>query len=151
MHEEILTSEQVQLLPLFRSFSKNFGLVGGTAIAFYLGHRRSIDFDMFSLSPFVNIEVKRKINKLGYKIDSELVNRLDEFTFLINSVKTTFFNYPYPIKFNEKFKDVFKLPDLITLSAMKAHALAQRAKWKDYVDLYFILKDHYSLNEIGIK
>jgi len=31
---------------------------------------------------------------------------------------------------------------------MKAYALGGRAKWKDYVDLYFIMKDHYSIKEI---
>lgn len=32
---------------------------------------------------------------------------------------------------------------------MKAFALGGRAKWKDYVDLYFILKDHYSIEDIA--
>jgi hypothetical protein len=32
---------------------------------------------------------------------------------------------------------------------MKAFALGRRAKWKDYVDLYFILKDYYSFQEIA--
>jgi len=42
------------------------------------------------------------------------------------------------------------MPDLVTLGAMKVFALGQRAKWKDYVDLYFIFKK-YSLNEISTK
>ena len=33
---------------------------------------------------------------------------------------------------------------------MKAYALGQRAKWKDYVDLYFGLK-HYSVDEIATR
>jgi len=41
------------------------------------------------------------------------------------------------------------LPSLLDLSAMKAFALARRAKWKDYVDLYFILKEHHNLKEIS--
>jgi len=32
---------------------------------------------------------------------------------------------------------------------MKAFALGRRAKWKDYVDLYFILKNHYSLSQLA--
>jgi len=32
---------------------------------------------------------------------------------------------------------------------MKAFALGRRAKWKDYVDLYFIIKDHFSISEIS--
>lgn len=32
---------------------------------------------------------------------------------------------------------------------MKAFALGLRSKWKDYVDLYFILKDHYTISDIS--
>jgi len=41
------------------------------------------------------------------------------------------------------------MPDLLTLSAMKAFALGRRSKWKDYVDLFYILKDHFSIKEIS--
>jgi hypothetical protein len=40
------------------------------------------------------------------------------------------------------------MPHLLTLSAMKAFALSGGGKWKDDVDLYFILKDYYSAKEI---
>jgi hypothetical protein len=40
------------------------------------------------------------------------------------------------------------MPDLLTLAAMKAFALGQRSKWKNYVDLYFILRDFHGINEI---
>ena len=40
------------------------------------------------------------------------------------------------------------MPDLITLAAMKAFALGGRGKWKDYVDLYFVLRDHYTAKEV---
>jgi hypothetical protein len=43
----------------------------------------------------------------------------------------------------------FSLPTLLSLASMKAYALGRRAKWKDYVDLYFILRDHYSVEEIS--
>ena len=43
------------------------------------------------------------------------------------------------------------MPDLLTLAAMKAFALGQRNKWKDYVDLYFIMKDFHTLSEISEK
>lgn len=36
---------------------KGFYLVGGTALAFYIGHRKSIDLDLFSNSDF---EAQRK-------------------------------------------------------------------------------------------
>jgi hypothetical protein len=40
------------------------------------------------------------------------------------------------------------MPDLLQLSAMKAFALGRRSKWKDYIDLYYILKEHYSVGQI---
>ena len=46
MHKNILSRSQTDLLPLISSFNREYYLVGGTAIALYLGHRRSIDFDL---------------------------------------------------------------------------------------------------------
>jgi hypothetical protein len=31
---------------------------------------------------------------------------------------------------------------------MKAYALGRRSKWKDYVDLFFIMKNYYSISEV---
>jgi hypothetical protein len=42
-----------------------------------------------------------------------------------------------------------KMPDLLHLAAMKAYALGRRAKWKDYVDLYFILNQQFTVQEIA--
>ena len=41
------------------------------------------------------------------------------------------------------------MPNLLDLSAMKAYALGRRSKWKDYVDLYFILKDYFTIKQIS--
>jgi len=147
MHKEILTKQQTELLPIVKFFIKDFYLVGGTAIALQIGHRRSIDFDLFTKNNFGNIAVKNKINKQT-KITDILVNKMQEFTVLINNIKFTFFQYPFDITCTEKFDDIIKMPDLLTLAAMKAYALGMRAKWKDYVDLYFIFRNFYNLNDI---
>ena len=57
MHKEILTEVQNELLPMVKSFQKKFTLVGGTAIALHIGHRESLDFDLFSREPFRNYEI----------------------------------------------------------------------------------------------
>jgi hypothetical protein len=150
MHKEILTATQSKLLPIVKLFSKKFGLVGGTAVALHLGHRESIDFDLFNFDEFSNYSIKTKITK-NKTIDTILVNKKGEYTFLINGVKFTFFQFPYQINFSKSFDDIVKLPDLLTLAAMKAFALGRRAKWKDYVDLYFILKAHHTVSEITVK
>jgi len=51
MHPEILSKEQLELLPFLGQFNKRFFLVGGTAIALQIGHRQSIDFDLFCAEP----------------------------------------------------------------------------------------------------
>ncbi|OHA31576.1 MAG: hypothetical protein A3B11_00830 [Candidatus Taylorbacteria bacterium RIFCSPLOWO2_01_FULL_44_26] len=150
MHKEVLTPAQLKLLPTIKLFSKSFGLVGGTAIALYLGHRESIDFDLFSFKGFKNYLIKEKVASKG-NIDMVLVNKKGEYTFLTNGVKFTFFQFPYKINFSESFADIVKLPDILTLAAMKAFALGRRAKWKDYVDLYFILKARHTVSEITAK
>lgn len=147
MHKEILTREQVELLPLLHVFSKEFGLVGGTAMALNIGHRQSIDFDLFTSKPFENESIRKRVLKIK-KIEKMLRDEGGQYTISINGVRMTFFHYPFKIKFSKKLDDIIKMPDLLTLAAMKAYVLGRRAKWKDYVDLYFIMRDYHSIGEI---
>src|SRR3989344_4002137 len=147
LHKEILTKEQKELLPLIKLFKKDFGLVGGTAIALHIGDRESIDFDLFSLSEFENHKIRAKIIR-GKRIPRVLRDETGQYTMDIGPVKLTFFHYPFEIKFNMNFENIIAMPDLLTLAAMKAYALGRRPKWKDYVDLYFIIKNCYSLKDI---
>ena len=140
MYQEILNSNQKELLPFLTKFN-NFGLVGGTGIALQIGHRSSIDFDLFSNKEFKNEDIRKTILKSGKKIDHVFVDQKDEYTVLINGVKVTFLFYPFKIEFSSDFNGL-KIADILTLSALKAYALGRRAKWKDYVDMYFILKKH---------
>lgn len=146
--KEILTDEQIKLLPLVGEFAKDFGLVGGTAIALNIGHRQSIDFDLFSLKEFNSYQIKRKISK-SHKIERTLNDEQGQYTILIKGVRFTFLHYPYKISFLEKFDNIIKMPNLLILAAMKAFALGRRAKWKDYADLYFLMKDYFSLGDIS--
>ena len=63
----------------------------------------------------------------------------------------TFFCYPFSIKAKVNFNDIIKMPTLLDLAAMKALALGGRAKWKDYVDLYFLFKDYCNFKEVSAK
>jgi len=146
-HKEVLTREQQALLPLVASFSGEFGLVGGTAMALHIGHRFSIDFDLFSGNEFENFKIRKRILKLK-KIDRVLRDETGQYTLIVDGVRLTFFQYPFPIRFNKKLDDVIKLPDLLTLAAMKAYALGRRAKWKDYVDLYFVMERYHGISKI---
>jgi hypothetical protein len=147
MYPRILSPEQEQLLPLIKLFRREFFLVGGTAIALQTGHRRSIDFDLFRRA---SLHTKKVIDKIRAKNYRFIITRnvSEQLNLTISSVKMTFFEYPYPIEAAVDFNGVIRMPDLLTLASMKAFALGRRSKWKDYVDLYFLLRDHFSLNEI---
>lgn len=147
MHRKVLTKKQAELLSLLELFSNDFGLVGGTAIAFHIGHRRSIDFDLFTDKEFKNQDILKRITK-SFKIEMVVINNPGELTVIVKGVRFTFFHDSHKINYSKKFEKIIKLPDLLTLAAMKAFTLGMRAKWKDYVDLYFILKKYYTLDKI---
>lgn len=148
MHDEILSDSQVRILPLMADFRREYYLVGGTAIALHIGHRRSIDFDLFKKS---RLNHKKNLDRIvagGFA--HQVTRRVEEqMNLIVNGVKVTFFQYPFEIKPECAFGDVFRMPSLLTLAAMKAYALGRRSKWKDYVDLYFLLKEHFSLKEVA--
>jgi hypothetical protein len=148
MHKEIFNQNQIQLLPLVKQFKREFYLAGGTAIALYIGHRRSIDFDLFKFSPIKPNSIVSEISafKYSYHITRRVTEQLN---LNINDVKFTFYQYPFKINPTEKFEDILRLPTLIDLVAMKAYAIGRRSKWKDYVDMYFILKDYFTVKQIS--
>ena len=150
MHKEILSKNQIELLPVISGFSKKFFLVGGTAIGLQIGHRQSIDFDLFSNQSIHPLSIKNKLK--NEKISFSIIHQAyDQLHLIISDVKLTFFNYPYNIPSKLNFDRIIKMPELIDLAAMKALALGGRAKWKDYVDIYFLLKDYFSLHDIEVR
>ena len=141
MHLEILSKAQKELLPILAQFKREYYLVGGTAIALHIGHRESIDFDLFKEKSIRKNDIYKKLKNIDYKVSFADYNQVN---MVSNGVKITFFLFPYTVPTESELKNTLKMPDLLTLAAMKAFALGRRAKWKDYVDLYFILKYHYS-------
>ena len=148
MHTQIFNLNQTEVLPLVKQFRKEFYLVGGTAIALHIGHRRSIDFDLFKFSPLKPKKIIETVSGFAfpYVVTRKVTEQLNV---TIHDVKFTFFQYPFEINAEEKLNDILRLPNLLDLSAMKAYALGRRSKWKDYVDLYFLLKDHFTVRQIS--
>jgi len=147
MHLNILNEDQQQLLIMLSKFKKEFYMVGGTAIALHIGHRLSIDFDLFKTG---RIKPKAIINKFQEQneVVSVTLNIDGQLNLNCRNVKFTFFEYEFDVPHPVNIKNSIFIPELLDLAVMKAYALGRRSKWKDYVDLYFILKDHYSIAEI---
>ncbi len=150
MHKEILSEKQQELLPLIRQFSREFYLAGGTSVALHIGHRRSIDYDLFKYS---SLNHKKSLNRIAeFGLNYEITRRAsDQMNITVGDVKLTFLEYPFRIEAREKLEDIIRIPELIDLAAMKAYALGRRSKWKDYVDLYFILKHYFSVDQISAR
>lgn len=148
MHKEVLSDAQLGLLPLMKVFKREFYLVGGTAIALYLGHRRSIDYDLFKRNAIDHQKNLMKFEKANKPV---LVTRHNAFqmNLMVDGVKVTFFQYAYNVETKQEFEKVFRLPSLLDLAAMKAFAIGRRSKWKDYVDLYFLITEHFTISQIS--
>lgn len=147
MFPDILTDKQKELIPYFQQFMREYYLVGGTAIALHIGHRTSIDFDLFTFGKIKPKVINRWMDHLPFKEKNTIFEDGDQVHMEIDGVRVTFFSFQYEIKCGENIQGLF-IPSLLTLAAMKAFALGGRAKWKDYVDMYFLLKFHYSLKAV---
>jgi hypothetical protein len=150
MHLEIFNAQQQQLLPLISTFKKEFYMVGGTAIALHIGHRLSIDFGLFK-----NGIIKPKKITEQFKKSKETIlvtlNREGQLNLVCRDVKFTFFNFEFDVPHPIMIEQSITIPSLLDLAAMKAFAMGQRSKWKDYIDLYFIIKEHYNITEISTR
>lgn len=146
MHTQALNNHQLELTDLLKPLQDQFGMVGGTALALQIGHRRSVDFDLFTTQPFNTTQVEALLlNK--HQIDRTIISSNQELTLMINQVKLTFYHFPFPITFPVKWQNIISLADPLTIAAMKAYALGRRSEWKDYLDLY-VLFEQFSLDEV---
>jgi len=149
MFENVLTQEQITLAERLLPELEDFYLAGGTAIALQIGHRRSLDFDLASPKPIAPFDLERDFIKKGFKIEKVFTATTDEFSVLMDGTRVTFFSFPFAIKHDITWqRGKITIPDIIELGAMKAYALGRRNKWKDYVDLYFLLKNQFTLNDL---
>jgi hypothetical protein len=98
IHEEILSKEQKELLSFIKLFADKFVLVGGTAIALQLGHRESIDFDLFlPNSEYLPVRyLQKNLKQLKYGCIDGFKDTYQQH-YIIHQVKTTFFAYMYDI------------------------------------------------------
>lgn len=143
MHLEALELKQKRIFNELNKFSE-FHLVGGTALALQIGHRISVDFDLFSKKdiPYSLLGKIKRVFK-DYKIKI-IVNHSEQLSIIAGDVKLDFVKYKFPqILKLEEFKKV-KIVKVPEIAAMKAYTLNYRGAYKDYIDLYFIFKGKYS-------
>ena len=143
---ECLLNNTIKVLNKLIKFDimKNFVLVGGSALALYLCHRKSEDLDFFS---YKNVDLKKVMIFLRNFDNKEYINISEQqIDLFIDGVKVTFFNAKW--KFLKPTNiEKFNVATLEQIAIMKVDVLFLRAKYRDYYDLYFLLQ-HFDLNEI---
>ncbi|MEK6583729.1 MAG: nucleotidyl transferase AbiEii/AbiGii toxin family protein, partial [Nitrospirota bacterium] len=95
------------------------------------------------------IKIINTISRDNHRIDATLEESREELTMIIDGIKMTFLEYPFDIRLSVELDDIVMMPDILTLAATKAYSLGRRSKWKDYVDLYFILRDYFPLQDVS--
>lgn len=135
-----LDPERSKVFDKLAAFSDRFVLAGGTAIMLQIGHRLSYDFDCFSQTPLSPTLLHKTKKTFGPAILPR-VNTKDQISFSAGlGIEVTFVHHPYPL-----LKPLIKtgsLPlfHLDDLTANKAYTIGRRGAWRDYVDLFFLLK-----------
>lgn len=132
---------RLQSLPIFEQSR----LVGGTALALQLGHRKSIDLDMFGIidsSPEEIHEACKEAGELEISKTSRNIN-----IYWVDGIKVDCVNYPYGWLDECRVLDGIRLASVNDIAAMKISAIINRGTKKDFIDLYFLLQE-MSLNHI---
>ena len=74
---------------------KGFNLVGGTALALQIGHRHSVDIDMFGNSEINELEFAQELSQFGKPI--VLKKSKNILIYSLNGIKVDFVNYNDPL------------------------------------------------------
>ena len=128
------------------SFLDKYVLVGDSALALHLCHRKSEDLDFFTYeNSFDKKEIFVYIKSFENK---EILNQTDEqIDLLLDGVKVTFFNASWSF-LKPKKQEQFNLSTIESIATMKVNVLFLRAKFRDYYDIYFLVKDGMSLKKM---
>lgn len=135
--------KKLQEIPLLN----NLRLVGGTALALQLGHRRSVDLDFFGNIDATGLQIADELFVNGQedivvKYDTKNIKIL-----FVNEVKIDIVNYRYEwIEPCIETENV-RLAGLKDIAAMKLAAITNRGTKKDFVDIYFLLQ-HFSIQQM---
>jgi hypothetical protein len=125
---------------------RSFALAGGTALALQLGHRKSIDLDFFTVSPFVCEDIKQVLEE-KYNFQPSLVgkNTLKGF---IDNVKIDMLAHQYPQIDAQQTIENVRMYSIKDIAAMKLNAITTNGtRIKDFIDIAF-LSERLPLNEM---
>ena len=148
MFERVLDGPAKEVLEQLKGIEpvRPFYLAGGTAFALQLGHRRSIDLDWFTPSDFDPDTLIAELDEIGtFELLSKDVGTL---VALLNGLEVSFFRYKYPLLFPTVSFRGLQMASWQDILCMKIVAIGQRSEKRDYVDVYFGLRNGITLRQL---
>ncbi len=119
----------------------NMYLAGGSALALYIGHRISHDFDFYIRGNVLALNLARDLAQIG-KFTVDLLEPPHTLLGEFNGVKISFFRYEYNMLEEYVYYQNVALASIKDIAAMKLSAISGRATKRDYVDLYVLAQQH---------
>ena len=151
--EPILRPKLVDTMiePLFDPFR----LVGGTALSLQLGHRKSVDIDLFTAAPYGSIDFDAIDNRLRekYAYVSDPTAGPIGFgrSYFVgenprHAIKVDIY-YTDPFVREQVLVDGIRMASTQEIAAMKMNVIQRGGRKKDFWDIHELL-DHYSIDEM---
>src|SRR6202789_1875677 len=138
-HLEILPAPQRALWNELSEVSREFVLYGGTALALYLAHRNSVDFDFFGSRALDLSQIEQGISFLnGANIIQRDKTTLSAIVDRGGPVKVSFFGVPNLPRLSAAVvaeDNGLGIASLRDLAGTKASVVQVRAEAKDYIDI----------------
>ena len=141
LHFETVDEGTLVLLKKLQSLAilSEMRLVGGTSLALQIGHRKSIDIDLFGNLAVDYAELVDELKSIGNVISLKTSKNIH--SFIIDEVKVDIVNYNYVWLSDKKVFEGIHLATVKDIAAMKLNAIIGRGSKKDFVDLFYILKE----------
>ena len=148
LRTQTVEKRTLDLIKRFMSDDKfnNFNLVGGTALALKVGHRVSVDIDLFSATPFDTKDLSHHLTTVYSATDIRTLSN-SIFCF-VNDIKIDLLPHEYPLVGNIDVLEGIRIVSLQDLGAMKLNAIFNSGqRLKDFVDMYSLLET-FTLHEL---
>ncbi|OQY66625.1 hypothetical protein B6D29_02590 [Microgenomates bacterium UTCPR1] len=140
IHLELLDEKRQKVFLDLSLFKDEGYLAGGTALALQINHRKSEDFDVF-INKSINNDFRLKIKKVFGNVIFSL-DTGDQINFTtFNGIKITFLWYYFPAINPLVQTQSISLASIEDIASDKAITVGRRAIWRDYVDLFYLLKE----------
>ena len=135
---------------------KPYLLVGGTALSLQMGTRQSedLDFMKWRTSKTEKMEVawfqiEKELATIGDTQHKDILD-IDHVEYLVSGVKFSFYACPKysPVSMPVEYLNNLRLADVKSIGAMKMEVMLRRSNFRDYYDIYSILKSGVPINDL---